>query len=335
VPLDANGAGEATGEPFPAQREDGMQRIAGLALAGLTAASAAAYASEAAFPDRPLRLIVPYPPGGNTDILARVVAQKMSESLGKPVVVDNRGGGNGLIASEISARSSPDGHTIFVGSTRELSINPALMRSLPYDANKDFAPVSQGTITAILLAVHPYLPVRSVKELIAYAKSDPKFGYGTPGVGTAMHLSGELLNLAAGVHMVHVPYKGGGPSVAAVLAGQEVKFGYLGMGPVIPHVKAGKIRPLAITLGKRSVLLPDVPTMRELGYKEFETSMWFAFFVPTHTPRTTVTKLNAEVVRILSSREVNDYLVNTGVDVAPGTPEELARFVRDDAARYA
>ena len=287
------------------------------------------------FPDRPLRLIVPYPPGGNTDILARTISQRLTESWGKPVIVDNRGGGNGVIASEISARSSPDGHTIFVGSTRELSINPALMRALPYDAVKDFAPVSQGTITAILLGVHPSLPVRSIKELVALAKGDPKgLAYGTPGIGTAMHLSGELLNMAAGINTVHVAYKGGGPAVAALLAGQEVKFGYVGMGPAIPHVKAGKIRPLALTMGKRSALLPDVPTMQELGYKEFETSMWFGFFVPRATPKATVTKLNTELVRILSNKEVHDYLVGTGVDVAPSTPDELARFVRDDAARY-
>ena len=287
------------------------------------------------YPDRPLRLIVPYPPGGNTDILARTVSQRLTETWGKPVVVDNRGGGNGVIASEISARSSPDGHTVFVGSTRELSINPAMMRSLPYDPIKDFAPVSQGTITAILLGVHPSLPVKSIKELVALAKSDPKgMAYGTPGIGTAMHLSGELLNMAAGINTVHVAYKGGGPAVAAVLAGQEVKFGYMGMGPVIPHIKAGKIRPLALTMGKRSALLPDVPTMQELGFKQFETSMWFGFFVPTATPKAMVTKLNTELVRILNHKEVHDFLVGTGVDVAPSTPAELARFVRDDAARY-
>jgi len=287
------------------------------------------------FPDRPLRLIVPYPPGGNTDILARAVGQRLTESWGKPVVIDNRGGGNGIIASEISARSSPDGHTVFVGSTRELSINPAMMRSLPYDANKDFASVTQGTITAILLAVHPTLPVKSIKELVAYAKADSKgLAYGTPGIGTAMHLSGELLNLAAGIKTVHVGYKGGGPAAAALLAGQEVKFGYVGMGPAMPHVKAGKLRPLALTMGKRSALMPDVPTMQELGYKDFETSMWFAFFVPTATPKPTVNKLNAELVRILNNKEVNDFLVNTGVDVAPSTPEELTRFVKSDAARY-
>jgi tripartite-type tricarboxylate transporter receptor subunit TctC len=281
-----------------------------------------------------MRLIVPYPPGGNTDILARAVGQRLTEAWGKPVVVDNRGGGNGVIASEISARSSPDGHTVFVASTREVSINPAMMRSLPYDPNKDFAPVSQGTITAILLGVHPSLPVKSIKELVAHAKNTAGFAYGTPGIGTAMHLSGELLNMAAGIKTIHVAYKGGGPAVAAVLSGQEVKFGYMGMGPVIPHVKSGKIRALALTMGKRSALLPDVPTMQELGYKEFETSMWFGFFVPTATPKATVAKLNAEIVRILTSKEVNTFLVGTGVDVAPSSPEDLGRFVRADAERY-
>jgi tripartite-type tricarboxylate transporter receptor subunit TctC len=299
----------------------------------LLALAPAAYAQG--FPDRPVRLIVPYPPGGNTDILARAVAQRLIENWGRPVIVDNRGGGNGVIASEISARSSPDGHTLFVGSARELSINPAMMQSLPYDPSKDFAPITQGTITAILLTVHPSLPVNSVKELIAYAKADAKgFPYGTPGIGTAMHLSGELLNMVAGTQMIHIAYKGGGPSVAAVLAGQEVKFGYLGTGPAMPHIKAGKLRPLAITMGKRSALLPDVPTMQELGYKEFETSMWFGFFAPAATPSALVQKLNTDLVRILTNKEVNDFLVSTGVDVVPGTPAELARYVRDDAARY-
>lgn len=288
------------------------------------------------FPDRPLRLITPYPPGGNTDILARAVGQRLSESLGKPVIVDNRGGGNGVIAAEITARSNPDGHTIFIASTRELSINPALMRALPYDANKDFAAITMGTITAVLVAAHPTLPVKTIKELVAYARADSKgLAYGTPGIGTPMHLSGELLNLAAGIRTVHVAYKGGGPAAAALIAGQEVKFGYVGMGPAMPHVKAGKLRPLALTVARRSALMPDVPTMQESGYKEFDTSTWFGFFVPAATPRSTVSKLHSELVRVLNNKDVNDFLVSTGVEVAPSTPEELTRFVRSDAARYA
>lgn len=307
---------------------------AGVVLSVVLAPTALAQ-SPAAFPDRALRLIVPYPPGGNTDILARAVGQRMTENWGRPVVVDNRGGGNGVIASEIVARATPDGYTVFVGSTRELAINPVLMTKLPYDPQKDYQPVSQGTITPILLAAHPSLPVQTMKELIAYARADPKgFAYGTPGIGTAMHLSGELLNIVAGLKMVHVPYKGGGPVAAALLGGQEVKFAYLGMGPAIPHVKAGKLRPLALTTGKRSPLLPDTPTMRELGYKEFETSMWFGFFVPTGTPQPVVEQLNSEVNRILTRKDVVDFLLNTGVDIAPSTPQELARYVREDMARY-
>jgi tripartite-type tricarboxylate transporter receptor subunit TctC len=280
-------------------------------------------------------MVMPYPPGGNTDILARTIGQRMTESWGKSVVVDARGGGNGIIATEIVANAPPDGYTVFIGSTREMSVNPILTPKISYNVERDFAPVTQGTITPILVAAHPTFPAKTVKEVIDYAKANPGvLSYGTPGIGTSMHLSGELLNMLAGVKTVHVAYKGGGPSTLAVLSGQEVKFGYLGMGPAIPHVKAGRLRPLAITISKRSVLLPEVPTMMELGYKDFDTSIWFAFFVPAKTPKAIIAKLNGELVRILKSKETNDFLLSTGVEVAPGTPEELARIVRDDAARY-
>jgi tripartite-type tricarboxylate transporter receptor subunit TctC len=310
--------------------------VPAMTLAAAAAIIGAFQVQAQSFPDRPLRLIVPYPPGGNTDILARTVSQRLTESLGKPVVVDNRGGGNGVIASEISARSSPDGHTVFVGSTRELSINPAMMRSLPYDAVKDFAPVSQGTITAILLGVHPSLPVKSIKELVAHAKSDPKgMAYGTPGIGTAMHLSGELLNMAAGINTVHVAYKGGGPAVAAVLAGQEVKFGYMGMGPVIPHIKSGKIRPLALTMGKRSALLPDVPTMQESGVADFEVNSWYGVCAPAGVPEALLDKLNADVHAAMRVPEVEHRLTELGMPPAPTTREEFDTFMRAEIARWA
>ena len=296
---------------------------------------AVASAQAQSYPDRPIRMVMPYPPGGNTDILARTIGQRMTESWGKSVVVDARGGGNGIIATEIVANAVPDGYTVFIGSTREMSVNPILTPKISYNVERDFAPVTQGTITPILLAAHPSFPAKTVKEVVDYAKANPgALSYGTPGVGTSMHLSGELLNMLAGLKTVHVAYKGGGPSTLAVLSGQEVKFGYLGMGPAIPHVKAGRLRPLAITIAKRSALLPDVPTMIELGYKDFDTSIWFAFFLPAKTPKPIVAKLNAELVRILRSKEVNDFLLSTGVEVAPGTPEELARTVREDAQRY-
>ncbi len=304
-------------------------------LAVSVQAGAAMAQSAAKFPERPIRLMVPYAPGGNTDILARTVGNRLTESWGKPVVVDNRGSANGVLASEISAKAGPDGHTVFVGSTREISVNPHLHRNLPYDSIRDFAPVTQGTITPILLAVHPSFPGKTVKDLIEFAKSNPKgLSYGSPGIGTSMHLSGELLNMLAGIQTVHVPYNGGGPVVAAVVGGSEVKFGYLGMGPAIPHVKAGRLRPIALTISKRAALLPDVPTMIELGYKDFDTSIWFGFFVPVKTPKDVITKLNGEINRILKIREVNEFLLNTGVEVAPGTPEELAKFVKSDMDKY-
>ena len=298
-------------------------------------AAGVAGAATPAYPDKPIRMLLPYPPGGNTDILARSVAQRMTESWDKPVVVDARGGGNGIIATEIAARSAPDGYTIFVGSTREMSVIPILTPDVSYNVQRDFAPVTQGTITPILLAGHPSFPAKSVKDVVDYAKANPgALLYGTPGVGTSMHLSGELLNMLAGVKTVHVAYKGGGPAVLAVIAGQEVKFGYVGMGPAIPHVKSGRLRPLALTTATRSPLLPDVPTMMESGYSDFDTSIWFAFFVPAKTPKHIIAKLNTELNRILRSKEVNDFLISTGVNVAPGTPEELARDVKNDALRY-
>ena len=238
-------------------------------------------------------------------------------------------------ACRLSRQADTDGYTVFIGSTREMSVNPILTPKISYNVERDFAPVTQGTITPILLAAHPSFPAKTVKDVVDYAKANPGvLSYGSPGIGTSMHLSGELLNMLAGLKTVHVAYKGGGPAALAVLSGQEVKFGYLGMGPAIPHVKAGRLRPLAITITKRSALLPDVPTMIELGYKDFDTSIWFGFFVPAKTPKAIVARLNSELVRILKSKEANDFLLSTGVEVDPGTPEALARTVREDAVRY-
>ena len=312
-----------------------LRCVFGAAYAGMLFLAGAAGAATPAYPDKPIRMVMPYPPGGNTDILARTIGPRLTESWGKSVVVDARGGGNGIIATEIVANAAPDGYTVFIGSTREMSVIPVLTPKISYNVERDFASVTQGTITPILLAAHPSFAAKTVKDVIDYAKANPGvLSYGTPGVGTSMHLSGELLNMLAGLKTVHVAYKGGGPATLAVMSGQEVKFGYLGMGPAIPHVNAGRLRPLAITISRRSALLPEVPTMMELGYKDFDTSIWFAFFVPARTPGPIIAKLNAELNRILKSKQTNDFLLGTGVEVAPGTPEELTRTVRDDAARY-
>lgn len=312
----------------------GLHRASKAGCAVLLALSATCAWAQG-FPERPIRLLVPFAPGGNTDILARTVGQRMSDHWSKPVVVDNRPGGAGMIAGEIVAKATPDGHTLFVGSTGELSINPSLFSKLPYDPQKDFAPVSLGTISPILIAAHPSFQPRTIKELVDLAKARPKtLSYASVGIGSPMHLSGELFRMITGTDIVHVPYKGGAPATTALLGGQEVQIGFVGMGPAIPHVKAGKLKALAISTAKRASLLPDVPTVQEQGIKDFDTSIWFAFLAPARTPKSVINKLNAEIVRELRLPEVRDFLIGTGVEVAPSTPEELARFVRSEEAKY-
>lgn len=305
-----------------------------LMLAAVTAFTQPAWAQT--YPARPIRMVVPYAPGGNTDILARAVGQRMTESWNTPIVVDNRPGGNGFIASDIVARAAPDGYTVLVASSREVSINLALFRALPYDPEKDFAPVTLGTVSPMLFAVHPSFQGNALQDIIKMAKAKPgSVAIGTPGVGTPMHLSLEFFNVLIGTKTVHVPYKGGAPLAAALMGGQEVQIGIVGMGPAIPHIRAGRVKPIAITTAKRSHLLPDVPTAQEAGLTDFDTSIWFAYYVPARTPKRIISKLHGELVRILKLPEVVNYLENvTGVDVVPGTPEELARFARAEADKY-
>ena len=303
-------------------------------LAAMIGAGQPAWAQE--YPARPIRMVVPFAPGGNTDILARVVAQRMTESWSTPIVVDNRPGGNGFIAADIVARANPDGYTVFVASSREVSINTVLFRKLPYDPRKDFAPITLGTVSAMLFAAHPSFSGNALQDIIALAKAAPgTVSFGTPGVGTPMHLSLELFNILIGAKSVHVPYKGGGPLAAALLGGQEVKLGIVGMGPAIPHIQAGRVKPIAITTARRSKLLPGVPTAQEGGLKDYDTSIWFAFYVRSGTPNRVISRLHGELVRILKLPDVVNYLENvTGVDVVPGTPKELARFASAEAAKY-
>lgn len=288
------------------------------------------------FPERPIRFLVPFAAGGNTDILARAVGTRMSDNWGKPVVIDNRPGGAGVLATEIVVRGAPDGHTVLVASTGEVAVNPTLLRKrLPYNVEKDLAPVSLGTVSALLLVTHPSFPSTTVKELIALGKKQPRtHAYASVGVGSPMHLSGELFKMQTGTEFIHVPYKGGAPATAALLGGQEAQFGFVGMGPVLPHVQAGRLRSLAISTAKRATLLPDVPTLQESGVKDFNTSIWFAFLVPAKTPRAVIAKLNAEINRILERTDAKGYLIKTGVEVTPSTPEELARFIKAETEKY-
>ena len=280
-------------------------------------------------------MLVAFAPGGNTDILARAVGTRMTESWGKPVVVDNRPGGSGLLAAEIVAKAAPDGHTVFVASTGELSINPSLFKKLPYDVQRDYAPVTLGTISPLLVIVHASFPPKTLKELLAAARAKPgALSYASVGIGTPQHLSGELFKMATATRIVHVPYKGGAPATTALLGGVEVQFGFVGMGPIIPHVKFGRVRALAISTARRSAAVPEVPTLQEEGVKDFDTSIWFAFLVPAKTPKMIVDRLNAEIGRILRGTDAREYLIGTGVEVTPGSPGELARFMKSEADKY-
>jgi tripartite-type tricarboxylate transporter receptor subunit TctC len=309
--------------------------VALLTLAGAATGQSSSTKTASTFPERPLRLLVPFAPGGNTDILARAVAPKIADKWSRPVVVDNRPGGAGMIACETVARATPDGHTLLVASTGEVAVNPSLFRKLPYDVARDFAPLSLGTISPLLLVKHPSLPPRNVKELVDFAKARPRaVSYASVGVGSPMHLSGELFKMITGTDLVHVPYKGGAPATAALLGGQEAQTGFVGMGPILPHVKAGKLQALAISTAKRSAQVPQVPTLQEEGIRDFDTSIWFAFFAPAKTPKAIVDALNAELVRVLTLPEVNQYLANTGVDVVPGSPGDLTRFVKSETEKY-
>jgi tripartite-type tricarboxylate transporter receptor subunit TctC len=286
------------------------------------------------YPSKPIRLVVPFPPGGTTDILARTVGQKMTENWGQPVVIDNRPGAGGNIGSDLVAKAAPDGYTLLMATISTHAINVSLYKKLPFDSVRDFAPVSRiGTLPNILI-VHPSVPVKSVKELIELAKSKPgELNFASSGVGTSLHLSGELFNSMAGVKLVHIPYKGSSPALADLLGGQ-VKIMFDNLPSALPHVKAGKLKPLAVTSAKRATVLPEVPTVIESGLPGFEVTSWFAIFVPAKTPTEIVAKLNGEIVKILNSGDVKEKLAQIGVDPAPTTPEALAAFAKAETEKW-
>jgi tripartite-type tricarboxylate transporter receptor subunit TctC len=308
--------------------------LARLFVAAMALGLAADGAQAQTYPSKPIRMVVPFTPGGTTDILARTVGQKMGEAWGQPVVVDNRPGAGGNIGSELVAKSAPDGYTLLMGTISTHAINASLYKRLPFDPTRDFAPVSRvGTLPNILI-VHPSVPVKSVKELIELAKSKPgDLNFASSGVGTSLHLSGELFNSMAGVKLVHVPYKGSSPALADLLGGQ-VKIMFDNLPTALPHVKAGKLRPLAVTGTKRAAVLPEVPTVIESGLPGFEVTSWFAVFAPAKTAKDIITKLNGEIVKILNSADVKEKLTQLGVDAAPTTPEELAAFAKAETEKW-
>lgn len=300
-----------------------------LALGGFTVS----IVYSQSYPTRPIRLVVPYPPGGGTDIIARIVGQKLTENLGQQLIVDNRGGAGGTIGTDVVAKSVPDGYTILMAPTSH-AINPSIYRRLPYDTLKDLTPVTLAASATIVLAVHLSLPVKSVKELIALSKSKPgQLNFGSAGNGTVFHLAGELFKRQAGIDMVHVPFKGGGPVIANLVGGQ-ISLAFETMLALSPYIKAERVRSLAVTSAQRSSVMPELPTVIELGFRDIVAENWYAFYAPAGTPGNIVTRLNTEIVKILRTQEIKERFLGQGTEVVGGTPEALADHLQKEMRKW-
>jgi tripartite-type tricarboxylate transporter receptor subunit TctC len=294
---------------------------------------ACGHAAGQAYPSRPIKFVVPFAPGGGTDLVARIVSQRMSEGLGQPVVIENRGGAGGQIGTAFVAKSAPDGYTIVIGST-PLAIGHSLYKNLPYDILADFAPVSLVVLQPLLLVVNPSVPAQNLKELIALAKAQAgKLNYSSGGNGTGTHLSAELLKSMAGIDVVHVPYTGQAAALNGILANQ-ISMGFDQPGTAIGHLKGGKLRAIAVTSKTRSPQLPDVPTVEEAGLPGYVVDSWFGVFAPRATPKAIVDRLGAEIARASQAPEVREKLVGAGFVVVGGTPAEFDAFVKSEVARW-
>ena len=311
------------------------------ALAGLVAALACAAAAPALaqqWPTRPIRFVVPYPPGGPLDQVARALAEKLRDPLGQPVVVENRPGAGGNIGADLVAKAAPDGYSIVMGAVATHAINPYLYAKMPYDANRDFTPVTRVATVPNVLVMNPQtaerLGVRSLGDLIAYARKNPgKLNYASGGNGSAGHLAGELLEAQAGISMVHIPYGGAAPAQLGLLAGQtDLMFDNL--ASATPQIRAGKLKAFAVTTAQRSSFFPELPTVAESGLKGFDISTWFGVFAPANTPGPIVDRLNAEFARALAAPDIRERLARMGAEPSPMSPEAFANFVRAEQAKY-
>ena len=290
--------------------------------------------SPAAYPDKPIRLIMPYPAGGSIDTAGRAVAQKLAENFGQQIVIDNRTGSGGTIGTETAARAAPDGYTLVMGGNGTLALSPHLQRNLPYDPIRDFAPVTILIASPYVLVVHPSVPVHSVKELVAMAKAKPgEINYASGGNGSAPHLTAELFNTAAGVKLMHVPYKGSTPAITDLIGGQ-VQVMFTGIPSVLAFIKNGRTRALGTTGKVRSPVLPDVPTVMEAGVPGYEVSPWFGLLVPARTPAAIVNTLHTEIVKVLRSQAIRERFAAEGVDPVGNTPEQFAAYIKQEFVKW-
>jgi tripartite-type tricarboxylate transporter receptor subunit TctC len=312
-----------------------MRNVVRAAAAWLLCLLAAFAQAQSAYPSKPIRFIAPFPPGGSSDVLCRILGQKLSELSAQPVVVENRAGASGNIGHEYAARQPADGYTLVLSNNAALAINPHLFKRLGFDPHGDFAPVAMVASAGQVLVVHPSVPAASVRELIALAKAKPgELHFGSGGKGIPSHVAGESFKVAAGVALVHVPYKGTGQAVADLVGGQ-VQLVFSDMVPAMPHIKAGKLRALAVTTDQRSAALPEIPTMDEAGLAGFRSAVWWAVLVPRGTPADIVARLNGDFARIVNMPEVKERYASLGVFTEHGTPQEVTEKIRSDTQEFA
>jgi len=304
-----------------------------LYVAALAALAQVAYA-QGAYPSRSITMIVGFAPGGGTDTTARVVAKKLGESVGQTVIVENKAGAGGTVATHQVARSAPDGYTILLGSVGSLAVAPHIIAKLPYDPMRDLAPITMAVEFSNVIVVQSALPANTLAEFVQLAKAKPgTIGYGSSGIGGIGHLAGELLKIVAEIDIVHVPYKGGGPAMQDLLGGQIPAM--VATPPSsLPHIKAGKIRALATTGAARAALMPDVPTVAESGYPGYEATNWYAYLAPAGTPKDVLDRLNQEIVQALRAPDVREQLDRQGIEAKPGTPEELTKYMERELATW-
>jgi tripartite-type tricarboxylate transporter receptor subunit TctC len=311
-----------------------MRTLARYGLAALAALALAGASFAQGYPTKPVRLIVPFPPGGGTDNLGRLVAQKLGEALGQQVTVENRPGAGTIIGTEAAAKAPPDGYTLLMAQTAT-GINPSIYPKLPYDTLRDFVPVVLVATAPTLLVVNPQVPAKNLQELLALAHAKPgTLNFPSGGNGTSPHMAGEFFKSLTGAKLVHVPYKGGGPAITDLLGGQ-VQLMFDTMPSIMPHVKAGKLRPIALAAPARSPELPEVPTFAESGLAAFEADAWYGIFAPAGTPREIVDRINAEVNKILSAPDVRERMKGLGADPVGKSPEFFGEFVRAEIAKWA
>lgn len=289
--------------------------------------------AQASYPSKPVRFIVPFPPGGPVDVTARALTARLTEMWGQTAVVENRAGAGGIVGAEVAARAPADGYTVFVCAIHH-SVLPGLRPGLSYDIERDFAPVSLGAMFPVILVAHPSLPVKSVPELIAHAKKNPgKVAFASSGNGGGTHLAGELFAALAGIDLLHVPYKGSAPAMTDVLGGQ-VPLMFADAPTALPQIRAGRVRALGLASPRRSALVPDIPTIAESGLPGYEAYSWAAFVVPAATPKEVVAKLNADIVRALSQPDVKQRLLDSGAEAMPTTPEQFGRMLKSEIAKW-